>query len=623
MWLINVRTQQLEEFLGLDVPSYAILSHTWARGEEVTFQEMRRHSAAANPAARSKKSGWLKIDHTCRLAARSGLGYAWVDTCCIDKSSSAELSEAINSMFRWYGRAAVCYVFLSDLCDYFFAGGLLPAGEEERPGDFEGRVGRCRWFTRSWTLQELIAPRRMLFFDADWRYCFSKEAESGALSSITGIGVDVLTNEKDLSSVSVAQKMSWAAGRQATRKEDVAYSLLGIFGINMPMLYGEEERAFLRLQAQIISSCPDTTIFAWVHPKEDSEDASQDQSNTYSGVLAPSPAAFELCAKAASLSGESTYEFSMSNRGIKLHAQFGVLPLKDSNNTCLVLPVCWLKGRVYGVRMRNTGGGCFVRQDPYSLFRVGPRALAYRLVFDPYLLTGIPPDEGGKSIVLKSRERVLEVVMPQNMKVFWRWPWQQWDEQDAVFFGPERSSEGLGWASLKVVAWPQPCFLNGPEAPTTVSFLFYALGWAKDPGAGSLPCCTVHRVRGTADSRALEQINNDAVRHCWNACRLTNRLRSNSVSEQDFSVAGETETTALLLEYAISCVEDPKKCLNPFWRVAFSWRVVPKDQKPIASTRNWADVKGYTSQAVDNPLDFVEDCKLLWKQAALGWEQSC
>ncbi|POS77363.1 hypothetical protein DHEL01_v204242 [Diaporthe helianthi] len=300
----------------------------------------------------------------------------------------------------------------------------------------------------------------------------------------------------------------------------------------------------------------------------------------------------------------------MSNRGIKLHAQFGILPLKDSNNTCLVLPVCWLQHKVYGIRMRNTGGACFVRQDAYSLFRVGPRELAHRLVFEPYLLTGIPPEEGeegGKSIVLKSRERVLEIVIPQNMKVFWRWPWQQWDEQDAVFFGPERSSEDLGWASVKVVAWPDASFLSGPEAPTTVSFMFYALGWASDP-AGSLPWCTVHRVRGTADARALEQINNDAVRNCWNAYRHSNRLLSSSVSEQHFSVAGETGETALLLEYDISCVEDAKKCLYPFWRVTFSWRVVPMDQIPSASSRNWADVKGYSS--TDQPVDVVEDCKL-------------
>ncbi|POS77362.1 HET domain-containing protein [Diaporthe helianthi] len=298
MWLINVRTRQLEDFFGLEVPPYAILSHTWVHGEEVTFQEMR-HPETLGPTdadVLSKlKIGWHKIDHTCQEAARTGLEYAWVDTCCIDKSSSAELSEAINSMFRWYRRAAVCYVFLSDLGDFSEPGDRARDG----PGDLGCCcVKKCRWFTRSWTLQELIAPRRMLFFDKEWRFCFTKDGESEALSRITGIDVAVLRHERDLSSVSVAQKMSWAAGREATRKEDLAYSLLGIFGINMPMLYGEEERAFLRLQAEIISSCPDTTIFAWARERQDDpEDASQDPSNTYSGVMAPSPAAFRLLCK--------------------------------------------------------------------------------------------------------------------------------------------------------------------------------------------------------------------------------------------------------------------------------------------------------------------------------------
>ncbi|KAH8763052.1 heterokaryon incompatibility protein-domain-containing protein [Diaporthe sp. PMI_573] len=275
MWLINVRTRQLEEFFGLDVPRYAILSHTWATGEEVTFQEMR-HPEAAAPAS-LLKAGWMKIDHTCQQAAQDGLEYAWVDTCCIDKSSSAELSEAINSMFRWYERAALCYVFLQDLTEFSW-------GEDKDVRGLELSVKHCRWFTRSWTLQELIAPLHMKFFDRDWRFCFTKAVASVALSKITGIDFGVLSHHIDLSAVSVAQKMSWAGTRQATRKEDVAYSLLGIFGINMPMLYGEEERAFLRLQAEIISTCPDTTIFAWSLPRDDGEGALQDPRKQYPGA---------------------------------------------------------------------------------------------------------------------------------------------------------------------------------------------------------------------------------------------------------------------------------------------------------------------------------------------------
>lgn len=158
MWLIDVGTRQLEEFVGLEVPRYAILSHTWARGEEVTFSEMR-HSGAMEPAARLK-AGWLKIDRTCRQAARDGLEYAWVDTCCIDKSSSAELSEAINSMFRWYQRAVLCYVFLDDLDGF-----SRKWAEGKDMVNLQASMKHCRWFTRSWTLQELIAPEYIKFFN--------------------------------------------------------------------------------------------------------------------------------------------------------------------------------------------------------------------------------------------------------------------------------------------------------------------------------------------------------------------------------------------------------------------------------------------------------------------------
>jgi hypothetical protein len=142
MRLINTSTGRFEEFIGRNIPKYAILSHTWEE-EEVSFKD------TSDPSCKSKK-GYSKIAMTCRLAAEAGLGYAWVDTCCIDKSSSAELTEAINSMFQWYGRAAICYVYFSD---------MVPSASLET-----GLQG-CRWFTRGWTLQELIAPKKIDFFD--------------------------------------------------------------------------------------------------------------------------------------------------------------------------------------------------------------------------------------------------------------------------------------------------------------------------------------------------------------------------------------------------------------------------------------------------------------------------
>jgi hypothetical protein len=147
MRLLNTHNApELKEFSGDDgdIPPYAILSHTWENDEEVTFKDL------SGPLAVAQKRGFLKIQQTCALAAQNGYSWAWVDTCCIDKQASAELSEAINSMFRWYQNAAVCYVFLAD---------LDPAAE------LVTHLPNCRWFTRGWTLQELIAPSAVLFYD--------------------------------------------------------------------------------------------------------------------------------------------------------------------------------------------------------------------------------------------------------------------------------------------------------------------------------------------------------------------------------------------------------------------------------------------------------------------------
>lgn len=582
MWLIDVETRRLAEFIGLDVPPYAILSHTWVSGQEVTFQELRS-PASPDPTA-SSKSGWEKIDRTCRQAARDGLKYAWVDTCCIDKSSSAELSEAINSMFRWYKRAAVCYVFLSDLAHFSWS---------EDAGELQASIEHCRWFSRSWTLQELIAPLHIKFYDGNWDFCFTKELASEALARITGIDVDILNHNTDLSAVSVAQKMSWAARRQSTRIEDLAYSLLGIFGINMPLLYGEEERAFLRLQAEIISSYPDPTILAWMLRPKASEKGLAHLEESYSGVMASSPMLFQDCAEVKSLSNQLLFDFSMSNRGIQLRAQFGLSPPRQSQGFCLILPVCEIRGKAFGIRLRNLGRACLVRQNAYELVHISPRAMAHRLVLEPFLLKQLPPPSKAatqpQNLILKSRHCVLEVVMSPEMEVYRRWPWERWDEQDRVFFGSRGPSQDIGWASLKIVAVPPHPF-EDLYASDSTDFLFYAFGWASHPGSEPPPRCTIHRIRGGVNDRAVEQMNQEAVRDSWNAYWVANRLVSNGIPEQNCFVAGTSGKDVLLLVCALQSVEDAAISLNPFWRAEFSWKVVPKDQVPEASNQGWKKI---------------------------------
>ncbi|RYP47961.1 hypothetical protein DL768_006058 [Monosporascus sp. mg162] len=269
MRLLNVRTLEFEEFIdgvGIDVPLYAILSHTW--GEmEVSFADHVGQQSWS-------KKGYEKIRGCCMLAESEGFQYAWMDTCCIDKSSSAELSEAINSMFKWYEGAAVCYAYLSDV------------DSSEDPTAGESSFSRSRWFMRGWTLQELLAPGELVFLGSNWMEIGTKKSLCATVSRITGISQKVLS-EGSWATYSVAQKMSWASGRHTTRLEDEAYCLMGLFNVNMPLLYGEGRKAFYRLQQEIFKQSDDQSIFAWSYPKDRYSHLQM------SGLMAPSPEYFK------------------------------------------------------------------------------------------------------------------------------------------------------------------------------------------------------------------------------------------------------------------------------------------------------------------------------------------
>jgi len=240
MRLINVHTLELSHFLDAKPPPYAILSHTWG-DDEVTFQDIQNLERA-----RAKKDGFSKIQFCCRQANQDGLEWAWVDTCCIDKTSSAELSETINSMFRYYTEAFICYAYLYDV--------ELPRG------NVEGQLKAAKWFTRGWTLQELIAPFDVVFYDVDWARVGAKSQLATYLEGATGIPEGILNHCIPLQDVSVYRRMRWASNRCTTRVEDVAYCLLGIFDISMPLLYGEGKKAFIRLEKEILSSSHDPSL---------------------------------------------------------------------------------------------------------------------------------------------------------------------------------------------------------------------------------------------------------------------------------------------------------------------------------------------------------------------------
>ncbi|KAJ8489198.1 hypothetical protein ONZ51_g3071 [Trametes cubensis] len=229
---------------------YAILSHVWAKGGEQTFQELEALISSGAGLAQASK----KVREFCRFAKGEGYRWVWIDSCCIDKTSSAELSEAINAMYAWYADAHVCYAYLADVPD------VPDVPDDEDPYMPHSRFRRSRWFTRGWTLQELIAPRSLVFLSRKWTIIGTKAGLADVIEEVTGVDRDVLTLKRALQDVSVARRMSWAADRETTRLEDEAYSLMGIFGVYMPTIYGEGSNAFVRLQEEILRHIPDQSL---------------------------------------------------------------------------------------------------------------------------------------------------------------------------------------------------------------------------------------------------------------------------------------------------------------------------------------------------------------------------
>lgn len=253
MWLLSTDSARLRSFNGPEhVPGgYAILSHVWDEKED-SYQKLQAASLCYHTIGETPRDHVsTKLRMFCILAEKHGHHWAWADTSCINKESSAELTEGINSMFRYYTCAQVCYVYLKD----------VPQGDDVWDEDSSFR--RSRWHTRGWTLQELIAPELVVFLSMDWEVIGTKAELAPLISQITQIPITVLTFEKDIADLSIAQRMSWAAGRTTTRQEDEAYCLLGIFSITMPTLYGEGRRAFYRLQEEIMKVSSDTSLLVW------------------------------------------------------------------------------------------------------------------------------------------------------------------------------------------------------------------------------------------------------------------------------------------------------------------------------------------------------------------------
>ena len=272
MWVLSTARAELHYFPdSAAIPGgYAILSHTWTQdpaGEQTLLNVQDIIKECKNTGRNPRDYVGEKIRRSCKIAERDGYDWIWIDSCCIDKTSSTEVSEAINSMINWYTLAEVCYVFLEDV---YYRG-------NSQAEEFKAEFQRARWHTRGWTLQELLAPAFVVFLSCEWIQVGTKHDLCIPLSQCTGIDTEFLLREYDFLGATIAERMSWATKRKTTRVEDEAYCLLGLFGLSMPTLYGEGRQAFQRLQTELVKQTVDTTLFAWGNWHDSGNDKEEQQ----------------------------------------------------------------------------------------------------------------------------------------------------------------------------------------------------------------------------------------------------------------------------------------------------------------------------------------------------------
>ncbi|KAJ8131298.1 hypothetical protein O1611_g2325 [Lasiodiplodia mahajangana] len=363
-------TRELKWHEEKDRPPYAILSHRWGdTSEEVTFQEFKS-TLDPNPLTPMdsilSKSGYKKILEFCKAADSLKYDWVWVDTCCIDKASSSQLSEAINSMYRWYQQSAVCIAYLETV-------ETLDANTIDRNSEFR----QSQWFTRGWTLQELIAPRNLLFYNKSWARIGDRSRLAHAIEDVCGVPHELFSSTKKPYEYSIAQRMSWAAKRVTTRREDRAYCLLGLFEINMPLIYGEADAAFQRLQKKIMKKSNDQTIFAWGFCLPDELVLSQ-KSPRLTSILADSPGQFEECGDIVPRHRHSRlvdHSYRLAKEGI--HMVIGCeedLESSDKSRFVAFLPLCTSETQKTGICIRLQAYNVLREPVPYS-------TLASRSVF--------------------------------------------------------------------------------------------------------------------------------------------------------------------------------------------------------------------------------------------------
>jgi hypothetical protein len=480
-------------------------------------------------------------------------------------------------MYWYYQRAEVCYVFVLDL---------------PRSASVQDALQNCRWVKRGWTLQELIAPENLVFFDQEWNIRGTKEELVDDLSRITGINPSVLLHKRSLSSVAVAQKMSWAAKRETTRVEDTAYCLLGIFNVNMPLLYGEEEKAFRRLQEEIVKSTPDFSLFAWTMPTTNSNRERVWGQNFFSGLLAKAPLDFAVCTSFERDTNRELQEFSISNIGIKTKVKLLCEPIQGMTGLRFILPLdgYWRKGKILGARVRKCGHSQFIREDPGELVEIKANCL-YGVATEKYFLMELPeirlppgcPLSDKGLFIAQTRSHVLQIRSEHGVTMYDIWPRSRYDDQDELLFTSGSYPDRIDCGLLKFgIDYAVP--VGRQKKQGTLECMFCAVGWSNTI-RNRLQCKVVDYQ---SFAPALDELLSQANTRDFSSPDVLGHLVRQKIpktSSARFTIPCTNATG--LVSFTSTMVTDPTICQNSFWRIDFRCDIYQDSVIPAPHSEKW------------------------------------
>ncbi|KAH9851629.1 heterokaryon incompatibility protein-domain-containing protein [Lenzites betulinus] len=491
---LDTYTGQFVWLADVGTTPYAILSHTWRSdtdGGEQTYDDILKLQSAYPPSTQNQQNVYPpplnepffshpglseKIQGICAVARRAGYRLIWIDSCCIDKRSSAELTEAINSMYSLYRDANVCYVYLAD----------VPDGADPRDTGDDSPFKNSRWHKRGWTLQELIAPARVVFLSRNWMVLGTKTSLASTLEAITRVDVAILTGMVPLDSASVAKRMSWAAGRETTRVEDRAYSLLGIFKVHMSPIYGEGANAFLRLQEEIIKHIPDQSVFAWGTSRNPLEHYRRMcrgplvLSEVGLGLLATSPNVFEDAGDVSPISTSTFATYIGRDHDFALPPLHCVFTPQGVRIGLVLIPLTALHGTVR-----------VLHKAPMASFSSVDEEVELPLPLLRSLAILRCQDKEGKLIVLPLRYSENDVGRAENVMVGAHWhvmcPFKQWHSSTRVIRLPPDVLKAPDVVATSMCADTSILrHYEEPRAPKTHRDGFSKAGWTdpRHPGDG-------------------------------------------------------------------------------------------------------------------------------------------